>query len=220
MIISGLFSYLATGSPKHRSHYYRNRHLLEKRLLEIEFLPGWVDEDEALARELSKFGPLLPEDFSDLRSQNRLKDWSSRFPEDPAFYKMLVSQHQIYKDFASTRLKDFLQTTTAKNWMKQREKLSRPLLFEWDSFYKSSKKESLRHKKKVRALLRRYPLLGFKDLKSVGVKNAQPLMESFPHLKWHRQIFLENLKRNLSDDKRFQTKGLLKTATLGHLRRI
>lgn len=194
MIIECLYRYCIKEDSSARSNYYRYRSWLEKPLKSIAFADWWSDLGQELAEELASYGPLHPDDISQTKKRQLLEAWQKFLPKDPAFFEMLVRQHQLYMRLSELPLKDVIRDQQLQESFESRNNWNRSALFELDRDYRSSKGVSLERKMKVRQLLRENPLLRYKDIKALGVKNAQAQIESFPQLEWHRQNFLQKLK--------------------------
>lgn len=201
MILYKLFAYQESSDPSLRSHYYRHRSILQKKLSEIPFAPWFGEKDAELIRLLSKFGPLEPADLQNQSQQSKLRKWNQILPQDPHFFRMLEGQMQLYKNFSESSIERFFESPEAKAWALQRAKLNRPPLFELDQFFKSSKTPALHREKVARALLRSQPLLRLIDLQEMGLKNAQTIWERFPFRELYRRSYLDSLKSNLSAGK-------------------
>lgn len=195
-----LGEYLIDSKPSYQTHFYRYRHLLKKPLKDLNFC-DWASQEHEwkLAQELSLYAPLRPEDLKDQDLRRILRQWKkAALPEDPKFYQMLLRQNRIRTQYSDLSLEKFLGSKEGLQWLAKRKRLKRKPLFELDQPYKKSKQSSLKLKSEVRDLIRRNPLLRFEDLKALKIRNAQALLDSFPHRFYHRDSFLKALGEGFS----------------------
>ena len=188
-----LANYVYTKNPKLKSFFYRHKSWLNKKCCEYPaFEPFHFSKD--LLRELALYGPCENSEiskpvFETLRKYNA--------PKDPKFYRMILSQAEIWSGFQNKPLLFFLESDAAKSWHSSRKKLGRKALFEFDMPFKKSKTQALDYEMKIRDLLRKNPLLRFEDLKRLGVRNSQAILERFPYLSMHRENYLKALEDSL-----------------------
>jgi hypothetical protein len=177
---------------KHRSHFYRHRHLLDLRCDEFNachWLRSEVDMD--FARQLALYGPLAFEDVNE-GQQKLLKQWKE-FPKDSKFYSMCLRQIWLWKSFGRKSVGDFLESQEGKSWFDSRRKLNRVAYFELDREFKRTKQNFLQYEETIRKVIRSNPLITYMDLKRLGAKNLQTIWERFPQREVHRMNFLRQL---------------------------
>lgn len=194
-IIFKLAQFLERETPALRSHYYRYRNLFQKPLSDIDLLGEFSSKkNRDLLFLMSAYGPLQISDIESLELRKILSRWLKQYPQDPKFYRHTYEILQWIEENSNLSLLKFMKTPQFLGWMQKRSRLKRAPAFEMDSHYKSSKQSALAHELKVRNILRKNPLLRYEDLKLLGVKNLQPILERFPQLALHRKLFLEKLR--------------------------
>lgn len=185
-----LADYVYTKNPKLKSFFYRHQNWLNKKCSDYPALDPF-DFSKDVMRELALYGPC-----EDLEISRAVLEITRKHhtPNDPKFYRMLLSQAEIWRAFQDKPLQFFFESDAAKTWHRRRKKLGRKALFEFDTPYKKSKAQALDDELKVRNLLRKNPLLRFEDLKRLGVRNSQAILERFPYLSMHRENYLKSLE--------------------------
>jgi len=184
-----------TQDPRLRSHHFRHRRILNKRICEIK-LKHWPfgNVELELLRKLIQCGPLEFSDVVDDQEKKILRSWR-HYPRDRAFYKMLYQQARVWSECSELKLEDFLTSSAGRKWICSRRKLTRKPLFALDQLYKPTPGAAIRREESIKSLLRRQPLLRYKDLQSLNIKNAQKIIEAFTPLEIHRQEFLRKKVR-------------------------
>lgn len=185
--------YLHEKKPEFRSHFYRCRQLLKQKTQEVYNFEEFRGH-KSLVQLLAQYAPLEPEDLNESSDKRILKSWNLRYPRDPKFFQMLLSQMDVWKDFHNQILLKFLESEAGLSWIKSRKKIKRKAYFELDTFYKRTKSSALKNEIQVRNLLRKHPLLRLEDLRKLSVRNAQVILANFPFLEKHRTEFLHKLK--------------------------
>ncbi|MDB5037269.1 MAG: hypothetical protein JWQ35_797 [Bacteriovoracaceae bacterium] len=196
-ILFKLSLFIDGNSPSLRSHYYRHQKILETKCGSF-VVCKWLktDQEFEFAKTLSDYGPLLREDLEHKFPKNLINKFS-HLPNDPKFFTMTLKQMSLWKKFKDSRLIDFLKSEEGIRWRNLRKKINRKPAFELDQLFKSSKRSSLAYETSVRALIRKNPLLTYKDLKLLKVKNVQPIWERFPQRDLHRRKLLLDLSKTL-----------------------
>jgi len=185
-----LAHYFYTEDPRLKSFYYRHRDWLKKKCaLYPAFEPFTFSQK--LIEELARFGPCVAGEVSPSVCE---KLELIKAPNDPKFYRMILAQIEIWRGFERQALQSFLESDEGKFWYQDRKKMKRKIFFEFDRSYKKSKTQALQYEDKVRDLLRRHPLLRLDDLKRIGVRNAQAILERFPYLSAYRENYLKSLQ--------------------------
>ncbi len=195
----GLSAWLHTKNPILKSHFYRHRSLLRQKcslFLGIHFMTS--HPARLLCQELSKYAPLEPADLTDQKMANLLRDWNKDFPRDRHFYRMALLQFNLWEAFASKAIEEFIHSKEGERWFQARSRLQkiRKPLFELDIPYYGSDAAAIAYETGVKSMIRSAPLLTYKDLRSIGVKNAQAIYERFPHRAVYRERFLSSLSSN------------------------
>ena len=193
--------FVAIHSPKKssRSTFFRHKDWLKKScrsLAGVEFIKN--KNHLTLLKTLSEFGPLKPSDVKE--NKNILKSWNQKFPQDPKFYQMALVEYKKWNQFSHQNIESFLISEEGLKWGHLRSQLQRPPLFELDRAYKNSKSSALSYEMNIRNLLRRYPFLSLKNMKYIGIRNAQPIWDRFPQRRLHEARFLEiNLQPEIEE---------------------
>lgn len=196
-----LARFMHHSSPQLKSFYYRHRALLQKKCGEISAQTFFKSEAEwNLFKQQYRYGPLQFSDLSPSTNRKALEKIVKSFPKDPKFYAFFKNQMDLWIKFSDQSLEDFLKSTEGKRWFERRKLLKRKPLFELDAPYKTSKRSALEHESKVRGLLRKHPLLRWEDLRDLGVKNAQAIVQRFPQRAFHRQNFLKKLTSQIDSE--------------------
>jgi len=194
-IIYRIADFMQKQNLANRSHFYRYRSWLDKKCSEIKAL-HFIREGSELevVRTLSLCAPLAASDFKNKQLPEAWRQSMARFPADRNFYKMIIAQWNLWASFKSQTLEAFLKSKSGKNWYEQRSFLKdRRPLFELDRPYRRTKASSLQHEQDVKAFIRKNPLLTFKDLRRLEIKNAQPIYERFPQRELHRELYLKKI---------------------------
>ncbi len=198
MILTPLFESLQKRSLSRKSFWHRHRHLLELPCGSVR-LKNWplTTEQLEVAQILAQCAPLKIEDFKTSAQKKIYRQWK-RLPQDPKYFKMLVEQDLLWRKLSHTTLMDFFGSPQAKLWYRGRSRSNRKAYFEFEAAYKASRKRALLYEASIKDLLRKNPLLRYQDLKVLGVKNAQVIMEKFPQLAQYRESALKVVAKNLS----------------------
>jgi hypothetical protein len=196
-----LARFLKNTSAKDRSHFYRFRHLLDKKLEEVAAILFLSSEEEVkLATHLSLYSPITENDLSSKVEIQIFRKWKKIFPQDKKFFKMVLKQYEILKRYKDASVKSFLESKEGEEWYRNRRQLNRTSLFELDQPYKKSKTIAIHHEKKVRQLIRNNPLIRWEDLRDLKIKNAQTIFQNFPARQIYRDAFLQKLKTRLAGE--------------------
>lgn len=181
-----------------RSFYYRHRQLLKVPCGKLDFEFLTLSQAQLnVAQSLIQCGSLVSEDFHEAEHKIALHSFR-RLPKDPAFFKMLLEQNEIWIKFSDVELESFLRSPEADRWYQSRKRLDRPAYFELDMPFKPTPQKALSNEIQIKRLLRKHPLLRYSDLKSMGLKNAQKIIERFLPLEMHRRNYLNKLKSSLA----------------------
>ncbi len=201
-IIFKLFQFHIQKNPKMRSYYFRHKDLLQKKCGQFS-LAKWLQNEKEieLAKELSLYGPLEESDLQDKETKKIIRQWNKNLPQDPNFFKMLETQINLWNKFKDKSILEFIESEDAKIWFKKRSKLQRKALFLLDQPFKNSKLKALKHQALVRRLIRANPLMTYRDLQSLRVRNAQKIYENFPQRVCHRLSFLNQILAELDNAK-------------------
>lgn len=188
-------SLLSTRTSKtYRSHFYRNKHLLDQKMSGILQRHWLYDSDSMrLCEILSEFAPLKSHDVpKPLRT--RFVYWQSRFPQDSQFFRDSRNFFDHLQSQSHLSLREFLLSASGQKWFQDRRRLLRKASHDWDRPFKASKRNSLKRRLLVQQLLRAYPFLSLEDLKSLAIPNAQEHWERFPFRLHYRQRALDEVK--------------------------
>lgn len=190
--------YLNGLDQRQRSHFYRYRSLLKEKCSEVSLHPKIALQTKCkLFSQLALFGPLEPRDLADQDSKQLLAILNQCFPRDPKFYRSLLSQLSLWESCSEETLQSFLESDKGYQWTLQRTKMKRPALYELDLPYKRSKIPALENLQKGREILREQPFLRLEDLRQLGIRSPQKLLEGFPQLELHRQKKLKEIRKSL-----------------------
>ncbi len=188
---------ITRGKTKKNYAFYRYRHLLNTRCRDFNIV-SFVTQKAAhtLLDSLARFGPLLPKDLESKKERDLLSRWNAKLPKDYKFYQLLQNQLTLWQRYRDKTVLEFLESEDGIRWFKKRKRLNRKPLFELDEPFKASKKLAQHHENNVRRLLRKEPLLTLKNLQYLGVRNAQPIWQRFPHRLLHERRYLQKLEKN------------------------
>lgn len=190
-----LKAYLSRGDRKFQSFFYRHRDALEKPCKQFA-LADWLEglDAERLCELLASYAPIKEVDLEDDKLKKLLSAWNKRLPQDPHFFANTLKQLSIWRRFADKKLIDYLESSEADDWFSQRLKLRTRPHYELDCFYKRSKASALKRREQALELIRQNPLIRWVDLKEMGVRNPQGILESFPFAESHRKRYLQQLR--------------------------
>jgi len=187
-------------SPKRlsRTTRFRAENTLQKPLsqFQTEFFP-LTTSHASMASHLAKYAPLTEEDFENPKDQETFGQLQ-KFPQDRAFFEMLLQQDALFKKHQNLSVKEFLDSQEGRTWLNRAKRLKRKPIFCLEIPYYPTRKRSLRAEADLKQLLRKQPLLRYLDLKDMGFKNVQSIMERFPSLNFHRRRYLKRLASSLA----------------------
>lgn len=190
-------------SPKQlsRTTRFRAEMALQKPLSQFhtEFFPLTASQAQ-MASILAKHSPLTEEDFETTDDRETFRQLQ-RFPQDRAYFEMLLKQNALFKKHQNLSVREFLDSQEGRTWLNRAKRLKRKPAFCLEIPYYPTRKHSLRAEADLKRLLRKQPLLRYLDLKEMGFKNVQSILERFPSLSLHRQRYLKQLSSTLAQAK-------------------
>lgn len=193
-----LSAYIHETHKASRSSYYRHQHLLDKSLQDLDLHPFPLTEDWLHVLQMGlQCGSLEPKDWT-IPKYEKIQAEINKLGRCRSYFQMLLSLNTIYLKHSKSPLRDFLDSPDGRAWYLQTKKLSHRQRFPLESAYRAPPRASLTRELKVKALLRKEPLLRYKDLLELKIPNAQSIYESFePLLQRYRKDRLNKIKQNL-----------------------
>ena len=184
-----------------RTTKFRAEASLKRPLSEFQTSLFPLDESSGrMASILSRCAPMTEDDFESPKDRELFLKLQA-FPQDRAYFEMLLEQDALFKKFRNTTVKDFLDSAEGKAWFKRAQRIKHKPAFCLEIPYYPTRQSSLRAEADLKRLLRRQPLLRYLDLKAMGFKNVQAILERFPSLNLHRQRYLKQLSSSLAQAK-------------------
>jgi len=196
-----LTSYLLRKKQLSRSSLFRAQRELQKPISHWRSSLIPMNEPQIrMATHLARYAPLHESDFDSSKDRDIFLQFKN-LSQDRAFFSMLVEQDALYKKFQNISFMDFLKTDEGKKWSSTARRLKAPPRLPLEAPYYPTRSASLRHEIATKRILRANPLLRYVDLRAMGIRNAQAVMERFPHLELHRRKYLKKLASTLAPTK-------------------